>query len=63
MKKSKKRPFREDYNMSRITVENAGSVNECTGLMPSPPQNSAERAAYGELTHFLPEDIVETDAE
>ena len=59
MKNPKKRPFAEDYNMSKITIENAGSVTDCTGLMPSPPQSSAERASYGELTHFLPEDIVD----
>lgn len=61
MKKHRKCPFREDYNMSKITIENAQSATDCTGLMPWAPENDEERAAYGEITHFLPEDIVQIE--
>lgn len=59
MKKFKKRPLSEDYNMSKITIENAMSDTECTGLMPTPPQSTDERESYGELINFLPEDVIE----
>ncbi len=58
MKKRRKPPYREDYNMSRITIDNATSVTECTGLMPTPAQSSEERDAYAGIANFFPEDIV-----
>lgn len=63
--KHKKRPFREDYNMCRITIDDASSVTECTGLEPRPPVNEAEQDSYACLYNFFPDDIVENkkDAE
>ena len=61
MKKPKKRPFAEDYNMSRITIENAGSVTDCTGLTPRPPENEAKHDSYSQIKNFFPEDIVSTE--
>ena len=57
MKNPKKRPFAEDYNMSKITIENAGSTTDCTGLIPSAPLTEEEHAAYGEIKNFCPDDI------
>lgn len=59
MKKTKKRPFAEDYNMSRITIEDTGSMTDCTGLEPRPPENDYEREAYSRIKNFFPEDIIE----
>lgn len=53
----KKKPFREDYNMSRITIDNATSVNECTGLMPTPAYSKEEHDSYADISDFFPEDI------
>lgn len=30
-------------------ISDVASVTECTGLMPTPPQNSAENEAYSEI--------------
>lgn len=57
MKKKSKKPFREDYNMSRITVDNIASNTECTGLTPTPAHSSEERDSYAEISDFFPEDI------
>lgn len=59
MQNHKKRPFAEDYNICHETIENASSSQECTGLEPTSPKNSAEKEAYSELENFYPEDIVE----
>lgn len=47
--------------MSRITIENAGSVTDCTGLTPRPPENEAEHDSYSQIKNFFPEDIVSTE--
>lgn len=57
VKKKIKKPFREDYNMSRITIDNAASNTECTGLMPTPADSSEERDSYAAISNFFPEDI------
>ncbi|MBS7298484.1 MAG: hypothetical protein KIG65_05325, partial [Eubacteriales bacterium] len=57
MKKNSKKPFREDYNMSRITTKNIASNTECTGLTPTPIDSSEERDAYADIFNFFPEDI------
>ncbi len=57
--KNKKIPFHEDYNMSKITIDNSSSVTECTGLTPFAQQSDFEHKAYSEIVEFFPEDIVE----
>ncbi len=57
--KNKKRPFREDYNMCRITIDEASSVTECTGLEPRPPVNESEQESYSSIYDFFPDDIVD----
>lgn len=61
----KKRPFREDYNMCRITIDETSSARECTGLEPRPPLNESEQESYSNIYDFFPDDIVaeEKDAD
>ncbi len=59
MNKKRKMPFREDYNMSKITTDNSSSVTECTGLTPFAQQDDFEHKSYSEIMDFFPEDIVE----
>lgn len=49
MKKNEKRtPYRE-HETAYPDLSNTASATECTGLMPTPPQNDAELEAYQEL--------------
>lgn len=35
-------------------LSNAASMQDCTGLIPSEPESSAELESYEDLYHFLP---------
>ena len=61
----KKRPFRKDYNMCKITTEETCSARECTGLEPRPPLNESEQESYSCIYNFFADDIVvkEKDAD
>lgn len=59
MQGKKKRPFAEDYNMSKITIDNAESMTDCTGLMPRPPLTEEEKESYANIMEFFPDDVVE----
>lgn len=37
-------------------ITSANSVNECTGLIPSAPQNDSELESYQEILPFMPSD-------
>ena len=41
---------KEEYDY----LGNSASVQECTGLIPSLPQNEEEWEAYEEIYHFKP---------
>ncbi len=57
--KKKKIPFSEDYNMSKITIENSSSTTDCTGLIPFREENDFEYNSYSNIVEFFPEDVVE----
>ncbi len=59
MSKKRRLPFCEDYNMSKITIDNSSSVTECTGLVPFAQQSDAEHDSYSDIMEFFPEDIVQ----
>ena len=52
MKKTKKNPPIKDVEF----IESV-SVNECTGLIPSAPEDSEELESYFDVVKFSPEDI------
>lgn len=58
MKHHKKLPFSEDYKMSKLTIEDSGSITDCTGLTPTPPLNEEERESYSQIKNFFPDDIL-----
>ncbi len=57
--KKKKMPFREDYNMCKITIDNSQSATDCTGLIPFAEQDSFQHNSYSDIVEFFPEDIVD----
>ena len=34
----------------------SASAYDCTGLMPTPPEDEAQREAYGDVYPYLPEE-------
>ena len=58
MKGKKKMPFCEDYNMSKITIDNSASTTDCKGLAPSAQLDDFEHESYSDIVNFFPEDIV-----
>ncbi len=50
MKKKSQKKITDDYDY----LSNAASAGDCTGLIPSLPQNEAELESYNDTYHFLP---------
>lgn len=53
MKKTPKKPFKQtpygEHETFYPDLSDTASATECTGLMPTPPQNDSELESYQEL--------------
>lgn len=47
-KETEKKNFLDNYDF----LANAASVNECTGLIPTPASTFAERESYDAIFHY-----------
>lgn len=58
MDKNKKKTESESLNQDIIDsydyLTNAASSQDCTGLIPSEPEDDAEREAYEDVYRYLP---------
>lgn len=48
----------EDYpiNLDDDIYGTSASAYDCTGLMPTPPEDDAQREAYGDVYPYLPDE-------
>ena len=49
MKKRQKKDLIDDFDY----LSNAASTTDCTGLIPSLPQNEAELEAYNDIVQYM----------
>lgn len=49
MKKGQKKDLIDDFDY----LSNAASTTDCTGLIPSLPQNEAELEAYNDIVQYM----------
>ncbi len=52
MKKNSQKQIIDNYDY----LSNAASTTDCTGLIPSLPQDESELESYNSTYHFLPPD-------
>lgn len=48
---------KKKFNLDDMDFINSASTTDCTGLIPSCPQNESELESYFDLVQFSPKDI------
>ncbi len=55
--KKKKRPHEQMVADILFDMEEASSVNDFTGMLPTPPQSDYERESYQDILDYTPEPV------